>query len=316
MSKPLRGPVAQETEEAKSQSVEETGGAANPADEISAATETATMARGPIAQNTEEPKGQPVEETGEAENPGLGIQETEPHDTRANRGFAGLASQSAAARAAGAQPTRVPVAHSEEPAGRTVGRDTGQNTQAGRPQTGAREGDATRAENPRTPALELTATHGATSLHLTVGDPALGRLAVLGGLGALVCVKLDSEQLVRVAQGFGIAAGVAAGVSSVSRLVHLWVTRREDTEAAIRSSLEGERVDNRRDPQVNDIRLGSLLVSVRCFSEKSLVGFIRDFDSGVLKKRLMRELSRVGFEGDLMLTIENREELQNYIAVR
>ena len=129
-------------------------------------------------------------------------------------------------------------------------------------------------------------------------------------------MKLDSEQLVRVAQGFGIAAGVAAGVSSVSRLVHLWVTRREDTEAAIRSSLEGERVDNRRDPQVNDIRLGSLLVSVRCFSEKSLVGFIRDFDSGVLKKRLMRELSRVGFEGDLMLTIENREELQNYIAVR
>ena len=191
MSKPLRGPVAQETEEAKSQSVEETGARANPADEIQTAMETAAMARGPIAQNTQEPKGQPVEETGEAENLGLGIQETEPHDTCANRGFAGLASQLAAARAAGAQPTRVPVAHTEEPEGQFVGRDTGENTQAGRPQTGAREGDAdrdtVRAVNPRTPALELTATHGATSLHLAVGTPRWGVLQFLEGW-ALWCV--------------------------------------------------------------------------------------------------------------------------------
>ena len=84
--------------------------------------------------------------------------------------------------------------------------------------------------------LNLSVSHRGSSCSLKIEDKQLATEVIRGaaavGLGALICMKIDSIPFAEVARGIGIGAGVAGGV------VYFWKKNRESIERAVREALE------------------------------------------------------------------------------
>ena len=162
------------------------------------------------------------------------------------------------------------------------------------------------------PALDLRFSHGGSSCSLKIEDKQLATEVIRGaatvGLGALICLKLETTQLAEVARVFGFGAGVA----SMGALAYFWMNSRGSAERAVREALEVRPADgvHALDPQVEEIRRGSLLVKLRFHTPRSFLQFVRDYESQKVKRRLEQELSKVGFTEELTITIENKEEVE------
>ena len=162
------------------------------------------------------------------------------------------------------------------------------------------------------PVLDLSVSYVGSSCSLEIEDKQLAteviRDAVAEAFGALICMKIDSIPFVEVTRGICIGTRVA-GVAGV---VYFWKENRESTERAVREALEERPAAGAHapDPEVREISEGSLLVKLRCHTAQSLLQFISDYESQKVKRRLEKELSKVGFKEELTITIENKEEVE------
>ena len=163
------------------------------------------------------------------------------------------------------------------------------------------------------PALKLSVSQGVSSCSLEIEDKQLATEVIRGaaavGLGALICMKIDSIPFAEVARGIGIGAGIAGVAGGI---VYFWKRNRESTERAVREALEERPAAGAHapDPEVREIGEGSLLVTLRCHTSRSFLQFISDYESQKVKRRLEQELSKVGFTEELTITIENKEEVE------
>ena len=161
-----------------------------------------------------------------------------------------------------------------------------------------------------------------------VGGVAVGFLGFLAG--AYVVGSVVGSVAAAVAGGTaGGTAGVGAGavVGAVAGAVaggdggggggdapadkainNFWSENNDKVEKAVRKALEKGTVNP--DPQVIEIRAGSLLVKLRCHTPRSFLQFVSDYESQKVKRRLEEELSAVGFRKELTIDIKNKEEVE------
>ena len=111
--------------------------------------------------------------------------------------------------------------------------------------------------------------------------------------GFSVSLKIDST----------ILAGVL-GVGALS-LGAYYLANRRPVENAVRNGLESRNEAGVVDPEVRNIGEGSILVELHCHSVHSFMQFVEDFEGGKVKYRLEREFTKIGFQGQLSVTIEN-----------
>ena len=180
----------------------------------------------------------------------------------------------------------------------------------GAEERGAGEGAAARN------ALKFSVSHGGSSCSFEIEDKQLATEVIRGaaavGLGAVICMKIDSIPFAEVARGIGIGAGIAGVAGVAAGVVYFWKKNREGTERAIREALEERPAAEAHapDPEVREIGEGSLLVKLQCHTPRSFLQFISDYESQKVKRRLEEELSKVGFTEELTITIENKEEVE------
>ena len=140
------------------------------------------------------------------------------------------------------------------------------------------------APRPR-PALDLMVSSGNTTISLTIDDLQLARHALTGiGIGC------------GVAAGIGIGCGVALAV--------LFHRQPELVTSAVTQALEGPGL------QVGNIAPGSILVELHCETKESFLSFIKDFEKGKVKQRLKEEFAKIGYKGELEVTISNDKEVK------
>ena len=121
--------------------------------------------------------------------------------------------------------------------------------------------------------------------------------------GFSVSVKIDNT----------ILAGVL-GVGALS-LGAYYLSRRRPVENAIRNGLENRNEAGVVDPEVRNIEEGSILVELHCHSEHSFIKFVEDFEAGKVKRRLEEEFTKIGFQEELRVTIENADEVYKRVEV-
>ena len=114
--------------------------------------------------------------------------------------------------------------------------------------------------------------------------------------GFSVTIKIDNVWL---------AAGVASGLLSLGAF---YIYRKYPSQNAIRNGLEGNE-NGVVDPVVRAIEEGSILVDLFCRTEKSFLRFVNDFETKRTKLRLEEEFRKIGFSGELEVTIINLEEV-------
>ena len=114
--------------------------------------------------------------------------------------------------------------------------------------------------------------------------------------GFFISLKIDSPILAGV---------VVAGTMSLGAFC---LYKRFYVEDAIRNALE-ERNENGADPEVRNIKDGSILVELYCHTDRSLLQFVDDLEAEKVKHRLQEEFCNIGFNRELVVTIRNAKEV-------
>ena len=149
-----------------------------------------------------------------------------------------------------------------------------------------------------------------TGAAVVVASPILAvagaTLAVVVGGGALAVGFHDAVLRAAVLRN---AAADARGLGPADKSINnFWSKNNDKVGKAVRKALEKGTVNP--DPQVIEIRAGSLLVKLRCHTPRSFLQFDRDYKSQKVNQRLEEELSTVGFEKKLTIDVENKEEVE------
>ena len=123
--------------------------------------------------------------------------------------------------------------------------------------------------------------------------PALDVQANVGAGGFQFRIKIDSPWL-------------AAGVLGVSFLTlrSFYEANHEAVRAAVSTALAG------LTDKILAIRLSSILVEFICNTKESYHAFMEAFKTGTVKQRLQEEFSKIGFKGELLVTIEDDNAAQ------
>ena len=96
-----------------------------------------------------------------------------------------------------------------------------------------------------------------------------------------------------VVQGIGFGGALAA----------LLYKQPEQVEKALRSVLEAPGI------QVENITVGSILVTLRCCSRQRFLTFLLEFERKEAKERLESQMRGIGFKENLEIGITNRKEV-------
>ena len=104
-----------------------------------------------------------------------------------------------------------------------------------------------------------------------------------------------------------ILAGFIGGGALI--LGAFYLANKQSSERAIRNALEARNEAGVVDPQVGNIEQGSVLVDLHCHTEKSFLEFVKDFEAERVSHRLEEEFAKIGFQGDLHVTIRNAAEV-------
>ena len=84
---------------------------------------------------------------------------------------------------------------------------------------------------------------------------------------------------------------------------------------ALRNALEFRNEAGVVDPEVRNIEEGSILVDLHCHKELSFLQFVEDFEAEKAKHRLEEELTKIGFQRKLRVTIRNADEVYKKVKV-
>ena len=79
--------------------------------------------------------------------------------------------------------------------------------------------------------------------------------------------------------------------------------QKEQVEKAVRSALETPGI------HVDDIKVGSILVNLRCSSKRRFLEFLLWLRKKEVKKRLESQLKCIGFKEEVEVTITNGDEV-------
>jgi len=129
------------------------------------------------------------------------------------------------------------------------------------------------------------------------------------------CAAAALDLVVSVPNRFFISLKIAnsylAGVLGGGAILlgAFYLANRPSSERAIRNSLEARNEAGAIDPQVGNIERGSVLVDLHCYSEKSFLEFVKDFEAEKVRHRLKEEFTKIGFCDDLHVTIRNLDEV-------
>ena len=121
--------------------------------------------------------------------------------------------------------------------------------------------------------------------------------------GFSITLKIDNAIL---------AGLVSVGVLSLGAYC---LANRRPVENAVRNGLEIRNEDGVVDPEVRSIEEGSILVELYCYSEHSFMQFVEDFETKKVKYRLEEEFTKIGFQRQLRVTIENADEVYKKVEV-
>jgi len=110
---------------------------------------------------------------------------------------------------------------------------------------------------------------------------------------------------------------ILAGLVSVGALSlgAYYLANRQPVENAVRNGLEIRNEAGMVDPEVRNIEEGSILVELYCHSEHSFIQFVEDFETKKVKYRLEEEFTKIGFQGQLRVTIEKEDEVYKKVEV-
>ena len=100
-----------------------------------------------------------------------------------------------------------------------------------------------------------------------------------------------------LAAGALVGAGVALGA--------FYYSNPELVTGAVSRALEGPGL------QVANIAPGSIIVELLCNMKDSFFSFLEDFESKKVKQRLEEEFKKIGYKGELEVTIANDKEVSN-----
>ena len=103
-----------------------------------------------------------------------------------------------------------------------------------------------------------------------------------------------------------LAGFISAGALALGAY---YLANKLSSERAIRNALEKRNEADAIDPQVGNIEQGSVLVDLHCYSEKSFLEFVKDFEADKVRHRLEEEFTKIGFCHDLHVTIRNADEV-------
>ena len=132
----------------------------------------------------------------------------------------------------------------------------------------------------------------------------------------LLSLKIENHWL---AAGFGIGV-FGLGAFYIHRRYPAQPAERNTAERALENAEVRALVDATRnalerieagviDPQVMRIENGSIQVELVCHTDQSLLLFLDNFEAGKVKKRLEKELRKLGCEEELKVTINRLDEV-------
>lgn len=104
----------------------------------------------------------------------------------------------------------------------------------------------------------------------------------------------------RVATLVALAAATAAGTYAVSTFYN---RKKEEVERSTPKALEGFGA------RIWKIWSGSIFVDLYCDTEDDLLTFVEAFETKKVEQRLQEEFGKIGFKGELEVTIENEVEV-------
>lgn len=112
-----------------------------------------------------------------------------------------------------------------------------------------------------------------------------------------VIVKMDSRGALLAA----FAAGVAAG--SVMTLYTFHCLKRLESESATKRGLESTDETGNVVRSVDYSTGGSIIVKLSCYTQQSVLQFVKDLKENKIKRRLEEEFKKIGFDHELEVTI-------------
>ena len=159
----------------------------------------------------------------------------------------------------------------------------------------------------RRPALDMVISP--LEIKLKIDDNNLATEFTRGAAG-LSTAALVARNIARSSPAgrAAVVSSIAVATVTVSAINYFWSNNKEKAEERIRRGLKKGSADP--DLEVTEIRGGCLHVKLRCHTPRSFLQFISDYESQKVKEHLEEELSKVGFTGELTITIENLEQVE------
>lgn len=110
-------------------------------------------------------------------------------------------------------------------------------------------------------------------------------------------LKIDSHGALLAA----FAAGMVAG--SVTTLGTFYLIKRLESESATRRGLESTDETGNVVRSVDFVAGGSIIVKLSCYTQQSVLQFVKDLKGEKIKRRLEEEFKKIEFDHELEVTI-------------
>lgn len=110
-------------------------------------------------------------------------------------------------------------------------------------------------------------------------------------------LKIDSPTALLVAFGAGALTMGALTLGA------FYFGNQSDSESATKKGLESTDETGKVVRKVDDITGGSIIVILSCYTQQSVLQFVKDLKENKVKRRLEEEFKKIGFDNELEVTI-------------
>lgn len=111
-------------------------------------------------------------------------------------------------------------------------------------------------------------------------------------------LKIGSRNALLVAFAAGVVTGTAATLGT------FYYLKRLESESATKKGLESTDETGNLVRRVDFTTGGSIIVKLSCYTQQSVLQFVKDLKENKIKHRLEEEFKKIGFDHELEITIE------------
>ena len=97
---------------------------------------------------------------------------------------------------------------------------------------------------------------------------------------------------------FGLGALMGVGAFSA-----FYFHNQSKSESATKKGLESTDETGKVVRKVDDVKGGSVIVKLSCYTQQSVLQFVKDLKENKIKRRLEEEFKKIGFDNELEVTI-------------